>query len=85
MASALKNSTKAFSSSLEEEKEIVDRAAEGMDKNTTGLEQASRKMGLLRSMSEGRGWWGRMLLYAWIAGLALLAVLLVFVGPKLRF
>lgn len=85
MASALKNSSKAFSTSLENEKDIVDRAAEGMDKNTTGLEQASKKMGMLRSMSEGRGWWGRMLLYAWIAGLALLAVLIVFVGPKFRF
>ncbi|TVY15641.1 hypothetical protein LARI1_G005688 [Lachnellula arida] len=85
MASALKSSSKAFSSSLESEKDIVDRAAEGMDKNTTGLEQASRKMGMLRSMSEGRGWWGRILLYAWIAGLAVLAFALVFVGPKLRF
>ncbi|TVY27200.1 hypothetical protein LHYA1_G004652 [Lachnellula hyalina] len=85
MAAALKSSSKAFSSSLESEKDIVDRAAEGMDKNTTGLEQASRKMGMLRSMSEGKGWWGRILLYAWIAGLAVLAFALVFVGPKLRF
>ncbi|KAH6673135.1 synaptobrevin [Halenospora varia] len=85
MASALKQSSNAFSSSLADEKDILDNASKGMDKNELGLEAASRKMGMLRSMSEGRGWWGRMVMYAWIAGLAVLAVLIVFVGPKFRF
>lgn len=85
MASALKASSQSFASSLEDEKDILDRATQGMDKNELGLEAATRRMGMLRSMTEGRGWWGRMLMYAWIAGLALLAVLIVFVGPKFRF
>ncbi len=42
-------------------------------------------MGLLKRMSEGKGWWGRIMLYAWIGGLWVVAILLVFVGPKLRF
>lgn len=58
---------------------------EGLDKNELGLEAASRRMGHLRSLTEGKGWLGRMLLYAYIAGLAVFAILLVFVFPKLRF
>lgn len=85
MATALKNSSQAFSSSLESEKSTLDRATEGLDKNEMGLEAASKRMGYLRSMTEGRGWWGRMMMYAWIAGLMVIAILLVFVGPKLRF
>jgi len=63
----------------------MDRAVRGLDKNTTGMEAAGKRMGLLKRMSEGKGWWGRMMLYAWIAGLWVVAILLVFVGPKLRF
>jgi hypothetical protein len=85
MASALKDSSKAFASTLESEKSTLNRAAEGLDKNELGLEAASKRMGYLRSMTEGRGWWGRMLMYAWIAGLMVLAILIVFVGPKFRF
>ncbi|KAF2239088.1 hypothetical protein EV356DRAFT_515328 [Viridothelium virens] len=85
MATALKDSTSQFSASLEAEKSVVERAGEGLDKNVGGMEAAGKKIGVLRRMSEGRGWWGRMLMYAWIAGLAVVAVLLVAVGPKLRF
>ena len=42
-------------------------------------------MGLLTRMSEGEGWLGRMMLYAWIGGLWIVAIALVFVGPKFRF
>jgi len=58
---------------------------EGLDRNELGLEAASRKMGHLRALSEGKGWWGRMQLYAYIAGLWVFLILLVFAGPKLRF
>lgn len=85
MAKALKESSKNFSLSLEEEKEIVARAGEGLDRNTSGLEQASRRIGYLRRMSEGKGWWGRIMLYVWIAGLAFLAFFIVAFMPKLRF
>lgn len=60
-------------------------ALAGLDSNVSGLEAASRKMGFLKRMSEGEGWWGRLMLYAWIVGGWVVAVLLVFVGPKFRF
>jgi hypothetical protein len=85
MASALKESSKAFASSLESEKDILGRATEGLDRNELGLETAQRKMGFLRGFTEGKGWWGRMVMYVWIAGLMLLALIIVFVLPKLRF
>lgn len=64
---------------------MVDRAVQGLDKNVTGMDAAGRRMGMLRRMTEGRGWWGRMLMYAWIIGLWLVAVFIVYLGPKLRF
>ena len=85
MAQALKESSLAFGSSLEDEKSIMNRATEGLDKNELGMEAAQRRMGHLRTMTEGRGWWGRMLMYAYIAGLMVLALVIVFVLPKLRF
>ncbi|RYP31150.1 hypothetical protein DL767_005903 [Monosporascus sp. MG133] len=85
MATALKQSSRAFATSLEDERTVLDAAGQGLARGETGLEAATRRMGALRRMSEGRGWWGRMLLYAWIFGLAVLAVLIVFVLPKLRF
>lgn len=85
MAQALKASSQSFSSSLESEKGTLGRAGEGLERNTTGLEAASRRMGYLRQMSEGKGWWGRMMLYAWIFGLMLTAFFIVAFMPKLRF
>lgn len=49
------------------------------------MEAAEKRMGLLRRMTEGKGWWGRMMLYAWIVAGWVLAILIVFAGPKLRF
>lgn len=40
---------------------------------------------MLRRMSEGKGWWGRMMIYLWIFGLWVVALGIVFLGPKLRF
>ncbi|KAI9847335.1 MAG: hypothetical protein M1838_000944 [Thelocarpon superellum] len=85
MAQALKASSRAFSSSLDSEKEILNRAGEGLEKNTTGLQAAEKRMGMLRRMTEGRGWWGRMLMYAWIFGLMMIALFIVGFLPKLRF
>lgn len=85
LARALKDSSTQFSSSLDNDTETLKRAVDGLDKNTTGMDAAGQRMGLLKRMSEGKGWWGRMMLYAWIAGLWVFAILLVFVGPKLRF
>jgi hypothetical protein len=85
LATELKQRTRNFQASLESDKGLVDRVLEGLDKNVTGMEAASKRIGMLRRMSEGKGWWGRIMLYAWIFGLWIIAILLVFVGPKLRF
>ncbi|KAI1276551.1 hypothetical protein F5Y07DRAFT_366239 [Xylaria sp. FL0933] len=85
MAKALKASTHAFSSALREDQDVLEGAGKGLDRNERGLEGVAGRMGNLRRLTEGKGWWGRMMLYAWIAGLAVFAVILVFVFPKLRF
>ncbi|ROT42842.1 synaptobrevin [Sodiomyces alkalinus F11] len=85
MASALKMSSQRFSSTLEEDKAVLSRAGDGMDRTEKSMGAASRRMGTLRRMTEGKGWWGRMMLYAWIYGLMVALILLVFVLPKLRF
>ncbi|OJI96793.1 hypothetical protein ASPVEDRAFT_36174 [Aspergillus versicolor CBS 583.65] len=85
LATQLKSSSHAFQASLEAEKSVLARAAEGLDRTTGNLASAERRMGMLRRMTEGKGWWGRMLLYAWIFALWVVAILIVFVGPKLRF
>ncbi|PLN77550.1 hypothetical protein BDW42DRAFT_196447 [Aspergillus taichungensis] len=85
LASQLKSSSHAFHSSLESEKSVLARAVDGLDRSTGSMGAAERRMGTLRRMTEGKGWWGRMMLYAWIFGLWLLAILIVFLGPKLRF
>lgn len=85
MAKQLKQQSLQFSSSLEGDKGILDRALSGLDKNTLNMDAASRKMGTLRKMTEGKGWLARMKLYGMILGLWLIAFLIVFVGPKIRF
>lgn len=85
LARALKESSVNFGRSLEEEKEVLKRAEGGLEKSSLGMEAAERRMGMLRRMSEGQGWWGRIKLYGFIAGLWVVCFLVVFVGPKLRF
>lgn len=85
MAKILKTSSLAFSSALEEEKDVLKDTAEGLSRNERGLEATQKRMGLLRKITEGRGWWGRMLMYAWIFALAVVALLIVALLPKLRF
>ncbi|KAI1082386.1 hypothetical protein F5B20DRAFT_34961 [Whalleya microplaca] len=85
MARALKASTHAFSSALREDQDVLAAAGSGLERSGRGLEGVAGRMGSLRRLTEGKGWWGRVLLYAWIFGLAVAAVLIVFVLPKLRF
>lgn len=85
LASALKQSSINFSSSLEAERDVMKRAEGGLDKSAQGMDAAGKRMGTLRRISEGQGWWGRIKLYAFIFGLWVGCFLLVFVGPKLRF
>jgi hypothetical protein len=85
MAQALKASSHAFAESLDSEKDVLNRAVQGLDKNQIGMEAAQKRMGYLRRMTEGKGWWGRMMMYAWIAALMITAILIVGFLPKLRF
>ncbi|KAL8781966.1 MAG: hypothetical protein Q9213_005774 [Squamulea squamosa] len=85
LVAQLKSSTLAFSSSLDLDNEALARAQEGLEKNESGMEVAGKRMGMLKRMSEGKGWWGRIMLYAWIGGLWIVAIALVFIGPKFRF
>lgn len=85
LASQLKSSSQSLQRSLEAEKPLLARAVEGLDRNVTGLEAAGQRMGMLRRMTEGRGWWGRVMMYMWIFVLWFVAVGIVFLGPKLRF
>lgn len=84
LATQLKTSTQTFHSTLESEKSVLDRAADGIDRTTSSMASAERRMGTLRRMTEGKGWWGRMMLYAWIFGLWIVALGIVFLGPKIR-
>lgn len=85
LATQLKTSSQSFQSQLESEKSVLARAVDGIDRTASNMDAAERRMGLLRRMTEGKGWWGRMMLYAWIFAGWALAILIVFVGPKLRF
>lgn len=85
MAGALKASSHKFSDTLEADKEVLGRAGEGIEKTEQSMEAARGRMGTLRKMTEGKGWWGRIILYAWVYGLMVTLILLVFVFPKLRF
>lgn len=85
MASQLKLSSQKFGEALQEDTEVLTRAGEGLSKNELSLEAAARRMGAITKMTEGKGMFGRLMLYAWIFGLMVVLVLLVFVLPKLRF
>lgn len=85
MASALKASSQKFSSTLDADKDVVEKAGEGISRTEQSMETARGRMGTLRRMTEGKGWWGRMMLFAWVYGLMAGLLLLVFAMPKLRF
>ncbi|KAM7220766.1 hypothetical protein V8F06_003835 [Rhypophila decipiens] len=85
MARELKLSSQALSSSLDEDKELVARTGDGMNKTGEGMDAVTRRMGTLQRMTEGEGYWGRLRLYAMVYGLMVVLVLVVFVLPKLRF
>ncbi|KAH7263235.1 hypothetical protein BKA59DRAFT_48593 [Fusarium tricinctum] len=85
MAGALKSSSQKFSDTLDADKEVVGRAGEGMDKTEQSMEAARGRMGTLKKMTEGKGYFGRLLLFAWVYGLMVVCILVVFVMPKLRF
>lgn len=85
LASALKASTLSFSDSVTASNPLVEKTSEALDKNVGGMERASQNMGMLRKMTEGKGWWSRLGLWAKVGVLWVVLILVVFVMPKLRF
>jgi hypothetical protein len=85
MAKQLKQQSVHFGQTLEGDKGVLDRAVSGLDKNQLGMDAASRRMGTLRKMTEGKGWFARMKLYGFIFAMWVAAFLIVFIGPKIRF
>lgn len=85
LAAQLKSSAASFQSTIESEKGTVDATVEALDKSSGSMEGAGGKLKTLQRETEGAGWFRRMRIYAEVAGLWVLLVLLVFVGPKLRF
>jgi len=85
LAAQLKQQTRAFQFALDQDKGLLNRALEGLDRNLSGMEVASKNMAFLKRMSEGEGLLGRIKLYGMIFAMWIIAILLVFVGPKLRF
>lgn len=84
LARALNASTKSFSTSLEASNPLVDGATAALDRNVSGMEAAERRMGMLRKMTEGRGWFGRLSLWAWVAVGWVALLVVMFILPKLR-
>lgn len=85
MAKQLKQQSIHFGQTMESDKSVVDRAASALDTSEQSMGAATQRMGALRRMTEGRGWWDRMKLYAFIFGLWVVAFCIVFIGPKIRF
>lgn len=84
MAKALKDSSRAFGAELESEKDMLHATGTGLERNERGMDAATRRLDTLHKMTEGEGWWGRMMLWAWAYGLMVMLILIMFVLPKLR-
>jgi len=85
LAGALKAASLSFSDAVTGSNSLVDRTAAALDKSVGGMEKAGSRMGMLKRMTEGRGWWARLSLYAYIGILWVVALTVVFILPKLRF
>lgn len=84
-AQKLKLGSLEFQQSLTEDEEIRARAESAISKSASSMDVASRSMGALRRMSEGRWWWQRYIMFILIFFMWFVLLALVFIGPKLRF
>ncbi|KAF3189048.1 hypothetical protein TWF788_011175 [Orbilia oligospora] len=83
MAEQLKANSRRFADELEGEKDILRTAADGLDKNTTGLQGAGLRM-LKLKQGQDVTWWYQLKVFAALLGLALTAII-IFWLPKLRW
>ena len=84
-AQQLKLGSLEFQRTLAEDEEVRARAEGAIGKSADSLDIASRSMGTLRRMSEGRWWWQRYIMFILIFLLWFVAFGIVFFTPKLRF
>lgn len=84
-AQKLKLGSLEFQQSLAEDEETRTRAESAISKSASSMDVASRSMGALRRMSEGRWWWQRYIMFIVIFFLWFVQLAIVFIGPKLRF
>ncbi|KAK6526285.1 hypothetical protein TWF694_004886 [Orbilia ellipsospora] len=83
MAAQLKENSRKFADDLENEKDILRTTAEGLDKNSSGVQGAGLRMLQLRQ-GQDVTWWYQIKVFAALIGLALTAVI-IFWLPKLRW
>ncbi|CCX29592.1 Similar to hypothetical protein [Tuber melanosporum Mel28]; acc. no. XP_002838552 [Pyronema omphalodes CBS 100304] len=84
MAKMLRESTMEFSRHLEDEKDILAKAKEGLDKNVAGMQSTGSKMDNLRKNETVSWYWG-IIYMAIIVALVFLVLLVLFFAPKLRW
>ena len=85
LARALKERTVETGQQLEEDSKVLGRVGQGLDTTDAGMESAGKRMSTLTRMTEGKGWWGRMMLFAMVWGMMVLLVVVFLLLPKLRF
>jgi len=85
LARALKDKSLSTSRLLDEDKDVLGRVGEGLDATDRNMESAGKGMGALTRLTEGKGWWGRMILFGMVYGMMLLLAVLFLTLPKLRF
>lgn len=99
MARQLKVSTQGIGLSLEEDREVLEKASSNMDKTHDSMENTQGRLRNLKALQSGGsgtwllggqhgllgGWMWEWKMYAIIAILWVVLILVVFVGPKIRF
>ncbi|KAK6329725.1 hypothetical protein TWF696_003591 [Orbilia brochopaga] len=83
MAAQLKENSRRFADDLEDEKDVLRAAAEGLDKNTAGIQGAGLRM-LQLKQGQDVTWWYQLKVFAALIGLAFTAII-IFWLPKLRW
>lgn len=85
LAKEMRQRSEATAKLLEDDKMVMDRVGDALHVTDTNMESAGRGMNVLARMTEGKGYIGRLILYAVVFGLAVLLVLAFAVVPKLRW
>ncbi|OLL22282.1 Protein transport protein use1 [Neolecta irregularis DAH-3] len=74
MSQQLKSNTVSFQSSLERDAELIDQAAHALERSTTNMKSAGRKLGAYSKQAGFSRW---MTYGAWLAGVLALIIMLI--------